>query len=84
MRLLEHGPGYCLRAPLASFRVSSRQWSAAIGRDQSRQYIAFLDKTLAAGRYPLGRLTCCRGRLMARLNGLLRALVYRFVVRPGA
>ncbi len=81
VRLLEHGSGYCMKNQLASFRLSPHQWTAVIGRKQSRQYLDFMDRLLAGGRFRIGAVTCLRGRLRARLNGLLRALVYRFVVR---
>lgn len=81
VRLLEHGSGYCMKGQMASFRLSPHQWTAVIGRKQSRQYLDFMDRLLEVGHYRLGALTCLRGRLRARLNGLLRALVYRFVVR---
>jgi glycosyltransferase involved in cell wall biosynthesis len=80
MRLLAQGPAYCLKRPLASFRISSRQWSAAIGQQQSRQFIAFQEKIAGQGRFQLDRWTLLRGRLMANLNGLLRALVHRWAV----
>jgi glycosyltransferase involved in cell wall biosynthesis len=81
VRLLEQGPGYCMKKQLASFRLSPRQWTAVIGRKQSRQYLDFMAKLLASNRYKVGALARFRGGLMARLNGLLRSLVYRFVVR---
>jgi glycosyltransferase involved in cell wall biosynthesis len=84
VRLLEHGSGFCMRSRLASFRLSPHQWTAVIGRRQSRQYLDFMERLLATRRYRLSALTCLRGRLRARLNGLLRALVYRFVVRDSA
>lgn len=81
-RLLAHGPGYYLEAPLASFRISSRQWSVAIGAQQGRQFISFIIKLRAYG-FQLGPITRITGAILARLNGLLRAMVYHFIVREG-
>jgi len=80
VRLLAFGDAVGTRRPLASFRLSPRQWSAAIGRQQSRQFMAFLDRLRSAQRYPISPLLRIRGRMMARLNGLLRTLIYRFLV----
>lgn len=81
VRLMEHGSAYCMKLPLASFRISSHQWSVAIGRQQSQQFIAFMDRLTDMDRFHLGLLIQLRGRLMARMNGLLRAMMYYLVVR---
>lgn len=83
LRLLEHGAGYCLKSPLASFRISPGQWSVGIGRRQSRQFSAFLDKLSATGRCRISPLAKLRGRVMAVRNQLLRMLVYRLLIRDG-
>jgi glycosyltransferase involved in cell wall biosynthesis len=80
VRLLDHGSGYCLKSPLASFRISPSQWSAAIGCRQSRQFAAFLDVVAASGRCRLGPWTRGRARLMAFRNQVLRMLVYGLLV----
>ena len=80
-RLLEHGSGYYLDAPLTSFRISSSQWSAAIGRRQGRQFIDFLDKLNATGRCKIGPMARFLGRLMAVRNQILRMLLYRLMLK---
>ena len=79
VRLMAYGDALCLQAALVSFRLSCGQWSATIGRQQSRQFITFLEK-LRQTRVAPGWPALLRGRLMARANGLLRALVYRCLV----
>lgn len=81
LRLLEHGSGYCLKAPLASFRISPSQWSATIGRRQSRQFTDFLNKLTTTGRCRIGKMSMFRGRMMAVWNQILRMLVYRLLLR---
>ena len=78
VRMMAHGPGWSSDTALAAFRVSPRQWSAAIGAQQGRQFCQFLDR-LAAG--PLrGQWALVRyGKARARLNGVLRSLLYRFL-----
>lgn len=80
VRLMAHGNAICTRRPLASFRLSSRQWSAAIGRQQSRQFIAYLEKIRSENRFEISGLLWLRARMMARLNGVIRAFIYRFLV----
>jgi len=81
LRLLGYGPGYCLKSPLVSFRISPSQWSVAIGRRQSRQFMDFLDKLTATGRCRIGTMAMLRGRLMSVRNQVLRMLVYRLMLR---
>jgi hypothetical protein len=81
VRLLEHGSGYCLKSPMASFRISASQWSAAIGRRQSRQFMDFLDMLATTGRCKIDARTKFRGRVMAFRNQILRMLVYRLMLR---
>jgi glycosyltransferase involved in cell wall biosynthesis len=79
IRLMAYGPAWCIETPLASFRVSSSQWTATIGRQQSRQFIAFMDRL--HGDLRPGPLLRLQGRCMATLNGVLRSLFYRLLVK---
>lgn len=83
VRLLKHGSGYCLKAPLASYRISPDQWSAAIGKKQCRQFIEFMDHLAASGLWPVGRWAQVRGKAMAYRNQWLRMLVYRCLALAG-
>jgi GT2 family glycosyltransferase len=81
VRLLEHGSGYCLKSPMVSFRISASQWSAAIGRRQSRQFMEFLGMLVATGRCQIGTMSRLRARVMAARNQVLRMLVYRLMLK---
>lgn len=80
LRLLSYGTAHHLNEPLVSFRVSRRQWSAAIGLRQGREFISFMDHLPTGSWLPAGRGARLVGGLRAQANGLLRALVYRFLV----
>lgn len=81
VRLLEHGPAYCLKSSMVSFRISPTQWSAVIGRSQYRQFKEFLHKLTNTGRYHIGRIAMFRGSARAAMNQVLRMLVYRLMLR---
>lgn len=78
-RLLALGDGCYLDEPLASFRVSPRQWSATIGWRQGDEFATFLDRNAGAMRQGGGWLRVW-GKARSHVNGILRVLVYRFIV----
>lgn len=78
VRMMAHGPGWSSNTALAAFRVSPRQWSAAIGTLQGRQFCQFLDR-LAAGPLRGKALLVRYGKARAHLNGVLRAMLYRLL-----
>lgn len=81
IRLLAHGTAFYIDQPLASFRLSPRQWSAAIGRGQGSEFIGFLDR-LQSGPMPVGGWWLRqRGAWMARVKGLLRGIIHAILVR---
>jgi glycosyltransferase involved in cell wall biosynthesis len=80
-RLMEHGSAYCMKTSLMSFRITSGQWSAAIGWDRSAQFISFMEKLIKSGCFHAGRWQAARGRMMARLNNLSRAFLYYVLAR---
>lgn len=80
IRLLAQGPGYYLSSPLASFRISSRQWSVAIGHRQGREFVVFLNRLSAGSPWRIRKWARIWGGLIARSNGLMRALIYRFLL----
>jgi glycosyltransferase involved in cell wall biosynthesis len=83
LRLMEYGSAYCIKKPLTSFRIGPRQWSAAIGWQQSGQFISFIDPLIKSGCFQVGLHHVVRGRMMARFNSLLRALFYRLLAGAG-
>jgi len=79
-RLLLQGDAYYLPESLASFRVSSGSWSVAIGRKQSGEFRSFIAKVAANPAFGASAVDIATGKLMARLNSMLRLLVYRIVL----
>lgn len=79
LRLLALGDGCYLDEPLVSFRVSPRQWSARIGWKQGDEFAAFLDRKTGSLQQGSGWLRVW-GKARSHVNGVLRVLVYRFLV----
>ena len=79
VRLLLHGDAYYLAAPLASFRVSSGSWSVRIGARQSLEYQLFIKKLMADPRYSATGIDVFTGKVMAKVNAMLRSVLYRFL-----
>lgn len=75
LRMMAHGPAWYSDTALAAFRVSPQQWSAAIGKRQGRDFSLFLDR-LAAGVLRGHGLIVRYGKLRARLNAVLRSILY--------
>jgi glycosyltransferase involved in cell wall biosynthesis len=78
LRMMAHGPAWYDDRALAAFRVSPRQWSAAIGMGQGRAFGRFLDRLADGALRGHGALRCW-GKLRAHANGVLRSLLYRFL-----
>lgn len=79
LRLLVEGSAVYLDAPLVSFRISPRQWSAAIGRRQGQDFVTFIHKISHSRLWRIGRMALCWGGSRARINGFLRTLLYRLL-----
>jgi len=79
-RLLATGNAYGLRAPLASFRVSSGSWSVAIGSRQSRDFSMFVDKFMQRQSSGITGCDVVSGKAMAKINNYLRLWFYRFML----
>ena len=77
VRLLCIGDAYYVAEPLASFRVSVGSWSVRIGSRQSLEYQEFIRKVAADPRFTTSTPDIVRGRVMAKVNALLRAVLYR-------
>lgn len=80
VRLLAHGDAWYLARPVSTFRVSGGSWSVAIGGRQSDEYRRFIARVAARPEWRIGRFDAWAGRLMARLNTLLRLVFYRWVL----
>ena len=81
IRLLAHGDAWYLAEPVSSFRVSSGSWSVAIGRQQCRQYLAFIARMKAAGLVSGSRTDFAIGQAAAVVNNALRLVFYKMFVR---
>jgi glycosyltransferase involved in cell wall biosynthesis len=79
-RLLLEGDAYYIAEKLASFRVSSGSWSVALGRRQSEEFQDFIAKIAANPVFGVSAIDVAAGKLMARLNTMLRLLLYRVVL----
>lgn len=79
VRLLLHGDAYYLAKPLASFRVSGGSWSVRIGARQSQEYQRFIRKLMADPRYSATGIDVFAGKIMAKVNAVLRSVLYRFL-----
>lgn len=79
-RLMDHGSALYQDEPLASFRLSTGQWSSAIGKQQSRQFGAFI-RRLASDRFPdTNPCLWTWSAFMAWGNSQLRRIAARWAV----
>jgi len=80
-RILLHGKIYIISDPLCTFRVSSISLSVAIGSSQGRDFKAFADKLYKNKDYRLTWYDCALSKFRGYLNGVLRYLFYKFVLK---
>ncbi len=80
-RILLHGKIYIISDPLCTFRVSSTSWSLTIGSSQGRDFKAFADKLYKNKDYRLTWYDCALSKFRGYLNGVLRYLFYKFILR---
>lgn len=80
VRLLIRGDGWYLDEKLVSYRISGGAWSVAIGKGQSLAYSDFVDRVAACPGCGLSGYDRLSGKLMARVNNVLRLLVYRVLL----
>ena len=78
VRMMAYGPAWYSDTALAAFRVSSQQWSAAIGGQQARHFNQFLDRMAQQVLRGHG-VAVAFGKLRAHMNGVLRAILYRVI-----
>lgn len=77
-RLLLHGDAYYFEQPLASFRVAHGSWSIDIGANQSKDFINFIKRCAVQPEYNLSVDDILLGKIMAKINNLLRLFFYKF------
>ena len=80
-RLLRHGKACYLNLPLVTFKVSKGSWSVAIGASQSKEFQQFIERISKTQGFSPSRLDLTCGRIMSKVNNLLRIAFYRFVLR---
>jgi hypothetical protein len=83
-RALAHGDALHTGSCSSSFRVSTTQWSFAIGKRQAADFAGFLNESWAVREQVVTRADLALGQARARLNMLLRLLLYRFLVKAPA
>ncbi len=81
IRLLLTGPAYALDETLATFRVSTGQWSVSLARKQARQDREFIAELGADPANGISRFDSLAGWFRAGLNARLRRVFYWFVRR---
>lgn len=81
LRLLAHGDAYFIAEYLASFRVSSGQWSVALGAQQSTDFLRCIARHSAHWPESLGLVDRMLGRISPRVNSLGRRIFYSVYLR---
>ncbi|MEO7000112.1 MAG: glycosyltransferase family 2 protein [Terracoccus sp.] len=79
--LLMTGDFYALPKSLASFRLSSSQWSVDLAKQQSDQVVAFHHRLAADNPGLLSRIDLVRGDTMARAMAYVRRAAYLWLGR---
>lgn len=78
-RILVYGDAYYTATPTSAFRVSPNSWSVAIGGKQHQDFKGFVDKFQHDARFSISRTDRVFGLFRARLNTVVRGLVYRYL-----
>ncbi len=80
-RLLQHGDAFYSGDALASYRISPQQWSVAIGRRQSTDFIQLISTHAAFARYRRNALLMLQAKCRVHANALLRTAFYLVFLR---
>jgi glycosyltransferase involved in cell wall biosynthesis len=80
-RLLLHGDAYVLPHTVSAFRISAGSWTVSLGQQQSRDYCAWVDELRRRNEFSVGPVLATVAKGRARLNGLLRGIVTRRMLR---
>ena len=81
VRVLQNGDLFVMSEYLSAYRVSSASWSVAITATQAENFSAFITKINKIYGIALSPVDIFVGRLMARLNSLLRRVFYRLYLK---
>lgn len=82
-RLLLRGDGYYLPERLASFRLSTDSLSVAIGGKQSEEFCRFVARISRNPDFRTRYVDILMANLMARINNVMRMMIYHFVLKRG-
>lgn len=77
VRVMQHGDLYVMKEYLSAYRVSSASWSVAITAAQAENFASFISKINQNYGIALSPSEMYVGRMMAKLNGMLRKVFYR-------
>jgi glycosyltransferase involved in cell wall biosynthesis len=80
-RLLNCGTAYYFPSPLVTFRVSLTSWSFAIGSNQSTDFVQFVERMAPKFPNSIRRRDIVIGRMMAKVNNILRLLFYKLYLK---
>jgi len=78
-RLLIRGDAYYLPEKLVSFRIAIGSWSDAIGNKQKDDFLRFIDKVASNPAFAIEKSIFITGKVMARVNNLLRLCLYKIL-----
>lgn len=78
-RVMLHGDAYYTNTTTSSFRISSGQWSVAIGNKQHADFKGFTDRFSTYPRFAISTLDKLIGQCKAPMNTVARALFYRYL-----
>lgn len=81
VRLLAVGPARYVDEPLVAFRVSRQQWSVAIGRGQSTDFMSFVRRIQPHLDVRLSATDLALGRMSSMVNSWLRLAFYAYHFR---
>ena len=80
-RLLLKGDAYIIPEALCVFRVANISASVRMAKNQSKEYSDFIDKLSSNSDFKLTTFDKIKGKAMARINGLMRQVLYRIVLQ---
>ncbi|OFZ36033.1 MAG: hypothetical protein A2504_03245 [Bdellovibrionales bacterium RIFOXYD12_FULL_39_22] len=80
LQILKYGDCYNIPETIGQFRISSDSESTSIGRLQANQFTALMEHLRREKHYNISIFELFIAKLMARINGFLRRIVYKFLL----
>ncbi|MDB5850269.1 MAG: hypothetical protein JWP29_4021 [Rhodoferax sp.] len=78
-RALAHGSGFYTAQNDSAFCIKAGSWSVAIGKKQHLDFVGMANAFRADARYGLTALDCAIGNVRARVNTVIRWVMYRYL-----